>query len=76
MAAFTPYDQAVIRSEPDLTQRPNGESPAPSIRSTDERQASFSILIVYRQKKGVCTIVNTYTRIVEECPKAIHGVEL
>jgi hypothetical protein len=32
--------------------------------------------IVYRQKKGVCTIVNTYPRIVEECPTAIHSVEL
>jgi hypothetical protein len=76
MAAFAPSNQAVIRSEPDLTQRPNGESPAPLIRGIDERLGSFSILIVYRQKKGVCTIVNTYPRIVEECPTAIHSVEL
>jgi hypothetical protein len=29
-----------------------------------------------RQEREVCTNVNTYTRISEECPLAIHSVEL
>ena len=76
MAAFAPDDQAVIRSEPDLTQRLCRESSAPSIIDIDERLGESSIFIVYRQKRGVCTIVNTSTRIVQECPTAIHSVEL
>jgi hypothetical protein len=76
MAAFDPYDQAVIRSEPDLTQRPYGESPVPSIRDIDERLGGFSTFIVYRQDRGVCIIFDTDTRISEECPMAIHCIEL
>jgi hypothetical protein len=60
MAAFTPSDQAVIRSEPDLRQRAYGESPAPSIRDIDERLEGFSIFLVYRQGRQVCTIVRVY----------------
>ena len=29
-----------------------------------------------RQERDVCTNVNTYTRISEKCPMAIHSVEL
>jgi hypothetical protein len=48
----------------------------PTIIDIDERQVGFSIFIVYGQKRGVCTIVNTSTRIVQECPTAIHSVDL
>ena len=75
MAAFAPYDQAVIRTEPDLKQRLCRESPVPSIIESMSGKGG-SILIVYGQKRRVCTIVNISTRIVQECPTAIHSVEV
>jgi hypothetical protein len=74
MIGHFPCRRGCSRSEPDVTWEALREITGAG--EIDERLRCISAFMVQRQERGVCTILNTYARISEECPMAIHSVEL